>query len=84
MKKHYTYHPEGVCSSLIEFDLEDEKVFNLRFTNGCPGNLKAIGKLVEGMNAEEIIAKLEGNTCGYRPTSCADQLTKALRKALKK
>lgn len=80
--KHYDYIPEMVCSQKISFDLEDGKVYNLSFYGGCNGNLKAISKLLEGMKAEEVIQKLEGNTCGRRPTSCADQLTKALRKAI--
>ena len=82
MKKHYTYHPVCVCSTLIEFDLEDHIVSNVRFTHGCNGNLKAISKLVDGMSVEEIEAKLKGNTCGFRPTSCADQFAIAVRKAL--
>ena len=81
MKKHCTYHPQGVCSTLIEFDLENNIVSNVRFTHGCNGNLKAIAKLVEGMSVEEIESKLKGNTCGFRPTSCADQFAKAVRKA---
>lgn len=71
-----------VCAQQISFDLEENKVYNLAFYGGCNGNLKAISKLLEGMEAEEIIKKLEGNTCGRRPTSCADQLTKALKQAL--
>ena len=81
MKKHCTYHPHGVCSTLIEFDLEGNIVTNVRFTHGCNGNLKAIGKLVDGMTVEEIENKLKGNTCGFRPTSCADQFAIAVRKA---
>ena len=81
MKKHCTYHPSGVCSTLIEFDLEDNIVTNVHFTHGCNGNLKAIAKLVDGMSVEEIEAKLKGNTCGFRPTSCADQFAKAVRSA---
>jgi len=81
MKKHCSYRPQGVCSTLIEFDLEDNKVYNVKFTRGCPGNLKAIGKLVDGMSVEEIEAKLKGNTCGFRPTSCADQFAIAVKKA---
>lgn len=80
--KHYDYTPEMVCSQQISFDLEDGKLYNLSFYGGCNGNLKAISKLLEGMEAEEIIKKLEGNTCGRRPTSCTDQLTKALKIAL--
>lgn len=81
--KHYQYNPQGVCSILIEFDLDDDNnIHNLKFKNGCSGNLRAIGKLVEGKNALEISNILEGNMCGNRPTSCADQLSIAIKKAL--
>ena len=78
----YTYRTRGTCSSQIDMEIEDGIVHNVRFTGGCNGNLKAIGRLVEGMEAERVIALLEGNTCGPRSTSCADQLTRALREAL--
>ena len=78
----YTHNNQGVCSRCVNFDLEEGKVSNVEFIGGCPGNLLAIGKLVEGMDAEDIIAKLKGNTCGPKPTSCADQLAQALEKAL--
>ena len=78
----YTYRTRGTCSSQIDLEIEDGIVHNVRFTGGCNGNLKAIGRLVEGMEAERVIALLEGNTCGPRSTSCADQLTRALREAL--
>ena len=77
--KHLQYKPTGVCSRLIEYDLDGDKVYNVRFTGGCDGNPKAIGKLVDGMTVGDIESKLAGNTCGPRDTSCADQLTKALR-----
>ena len=77
----YTFKPQGVCSRQIDFELEDGKIKNLKFTGGCDGNLKAIGKLVEGEDADKVIRLLEGNTCGFRGTSCADQLTIALRQA---
>lgn len=77
----YTFKPQGVCSRQIDFELEDGKIKNLQFTGGCDGNLKAIGKLVEGEDADKVIRLLEGNTCGFRGTSCADQLTIALRQA---
>lgn len=81
--KHYEYKPIGVCSSLIEFDLdEDGNIHNLKFTNGCPGNLSAISKLLEGRKAEEMMQILDGNTCRSKNTSCADQLSKAIKKAL--
>ena len=72
---------EMVCSQLISFDLNDDVVSNIEFTGGCNGNLKAIGKLVEGMDADQVIALLKGNTCGPNFTSCADQLTKAVEAA---
>lgn len=80
---HYRYRTEMVCSQEIEFDINDDVVTNIKFYGGCNGNLKAIAKLLEGKKADYIIEKLEGNTCGYRPTSCADQLTKAIKKARK-
>lgn len=79
---HFEYRPKFVCAQKIEFDIENKIVSNVKFTGGCNGNLKAISKLIEGKNADEIITILEGNTCGGRPTSCADQLTKALKEAL--
>lgn len=78
----YQFTPRGVCSRSITFDLDDGKVHNVAFMGGCSGNLKAIGKLIEGADAQHIIDTLEGNTCGPRPTSCTDQLTIALKQAL--
>ena len=78
----YQYKTKGTCSQQFKFDLEDGKVKNVSFYGGCNGNLKAISILTEGMNAEELIAKLKGNTCGFRSTSCADQLAFAVEKAL--
>lgn len=79
----YIYFPRGVCSKKIDFELDDEgKVHNVKFTSGCPGNLKAIAKLVEGMDAKEVIKILEGNLCGSKGTSCADQLAKALKERI--
>lgn len=71
--------PEGVCARKIDFDIEDNKVTNVNFVGGCNGNLKAISKLVEGMEVEEVISTLEGNTCNMRSTSCTDQLAQALK-----
>ena len=76
------YKTKGTCSQLIEFDLDGSTVHNVRFIGGCNGNLKGIGKLVEGMDAHEVIDKLEGTTCGFKNTSCPDQLAKALKVAL--
>ena len=78
----YTYKTQGTCSTAINFDLTDGKVHDVSFVRGCDGNLKAIGKLVEGHDAEEIIGILKGNTCGFKSTSCGDQLAKALEQAL--
>ncbi len=78
----YEYKTRGTCSTRINFDITDGKLSNVVFTNGCNGNLKAISKLVEGMDAERVIEILDGNTCGMKSTSCADQLSKAVRAAL--
>lgn len=79
MKHEYT--PLGVCPVKLEFDMDGDVVTNIVFTGGCNGNLKAISKLVDGWPADKIIEALEGNTCGFNQTSCADQLTKAIAKA---
>lgn len=79
---NYTYKTKGTCSSKITFDLEDGIVKNVSFTGGCNGNLKAIARLVEGMDAERIIELLSGNTCGFKNTSCADQLAAAVKEAI--
>ena len=76
------YPTEMVCSQLISFDLDDNVVSNIEFTGGCNGNLKAIGKLVEGKDARTIADILRGNTCGFKSTSCGDQLAKAIDQAL--
>ena len=78
----YEYTTKGTCSRQILFDIEDGKVKNVQYIGGCNGNLKGIGKLVEGMDAQEVIARLEGTTCGMKNTSCPDQLAQALKKAL--
>ena len=76
--EHVTFRPSGVCSVQIDFDLEDGKIHNLKYIGGCNGNLKAIGRLVEGKDAKEIADILRGNDCKGRGTSCADQLAKAI------
>lgn len=78
----FAYQPQGVCAREINFDIIDGKLHNVRFTGGCPGNLVAIGKLVEGKDAAEVADLLAGNQCGARGTSCADQLSKAIRSFL--
>ena len=80
----YAFKPSGVCSREITFGIEDGKVHDLAFDGGCPGNLLAIGKLLEGRDAAEVVSILKGNQCGRRGTSCADQLSIALEKALAK
>ena len=80
--KKYSYSPKGVCSNKIEFSMEDGLLYDIRFTGGCPGNLKAIGKLLEGTDARRAAELLRGNTCGGKVTSCADQLARAIDKAL--
>ena len=80
----YSYKTRGVCAMKIDFDLDGDVVRNIRFLGGCDGNLKAISKLVDGMTVDEIEKKLRGNTCGRKPTSCADQLARAVREAYQK
>lgn len=75
---HYVYNTNGTCAKKIEFDIVDGNVYNVSFTGGCNGNLKAISKLVDGMSKEDIIKKCRGITCGLKKTSCSDQLVKAL------
>ena len=77
----YQYKTSGTCSMMISFHIEDDVITNISFLGGCNGNLKAISKLVDGWTVEQIEGKLRGNTCGPRPTSCADQLAKAVRAA---
>lgn len=78
----YNFETKGTCSKKISFDLDEQgKLHNVTFLGGCNGNLKAIGKLVEGMPAKEVVRLLQGNTCGPRATSCADQLAKAIEEA---
>ena len=78
---HYDYKTENTCSQLISLDLDGDVVHNVRFLGGCDGNLKAIPRLIEGLTVEEVENKLTGVLCGRRPTSCADQLAKAVRAA---
>ena len=75
------YKMENTCSQIISFDIDGNVITNIEFYGGCNGNLKAIAKLLEGTTVEEIEEKLLGNTCGRRPTSCTDQLARAVRKA---
>ena len=76
----YTYKTVGTCSRSIESDIVDGKVQNVKFMGGCNGNLKGISNLVKGLTPDEVIEKLEGITCGFKSTSCPDQLATALKK----
>lgn len=75
------FKPQGVCSQLIDIELDGDKVKSVQFYGGCNGNLKGISQLIAGMPVDEVIEKLEGTTCGFKNTSCPDQLAKALRLA---
>ena len=75
----YSYKTRGTCSREIAFEIEDGKVKNVQFFGGCNGNLKGIGALVEGMDVEEVIRRVEGIRCGMKSTSCPDQLAQALK-----
>ena len=82
MADKFTFYPEGVCSMMIEIELDGDTIKDVVFTGGCNGNLNGISKLIKGMKAEEVVEKLEGTRCGFKDTSCPDQLSKALRLAL--
>lgn len=75
----FEYQPQGVCSRLMRIEVADGVVKSLQVMGGCNGNLQGISKLVEGMKVEEVIARLEGIRCGFKPTSCPDQLARALK-----
>jgi uncharacterized protein (TIGR03905 family) len=77
----YTYKTKGTCSQMINFEVEDGKVKNVQFFGGCNGNLKGIAALVEGMDIDDVIARVEGVKCGMKSTSCPDQLAQALKQA---
>lgn len=77
----HAYRPKGACSRLIEVDLDGDRIKEVKFVGGCDGNLKAISKIIKGMTVDEVAKAFEGNTCGPRNTSCADQLVHALREA---
>ena len=80
----YSFTPQRVCSKRIDFSLDEAgRLHDVKFTGGCPGNLPAIGRLVEGKDAAEVADILRGNPCGLRGTSCADQLSIAIDAALK-
>jgi uncharacterized protein TIGR03905 len=75
----YSYKTKGTCSVRIDFDVVDGKVRDVRFIGGCSGNTQGVAKLIEGMDKDEAIARIEGIRCGSKPTSCPDQLAKALK-----
>ena len=74
-----TYKPRGVCSRLMEIEIEDGKIASVQVTGGCDGNLKGISRLLAGMEVDEAIRRMEGIRCGFKSTSCPDQLSIALR-----
>lgn len=74
----FTYTPQGVCSRQFEFDVENGIVNSVRITGGCHGNLQGIASLLRGMSVDEVISRLSGIKCGMKPTSCPDQIAKAL------
>ena len=73
------YKTKGVCSSAISFDVVDNKVTNVKFQGGCPGNTQGVAALIEGMDVDDAIKRMEGIKCGFKPTSCPDQLANALK-----
>ncbi len=75
----FTYKTMGVCSRLITLDVDGDIINSVKFEGGCNGNLKGIGALVAGMSVDEAISRLEGTTCGFKQTSCPDQLARALK-----
>ena len=77
----FEFKTKGTCSQMIFFTVADGRVYNVEFLGGCNGNLQGIGKLVDGMEIDEVIRRLEGIHCGMKPTSCPDQLAAALKKA---
>jgi uncharacterized protein (TIGR03905 family) len=78
--KHITFQTSGTCSRQIDIDIDDEgRIQNVSFIGGCNGNLQGIGQLVKGMKVEDVKSKLEGIRCGYKNTSCPDQLAQALK-----
>ena len=78
------YKPAGVCSKQIHFDIVDNKVTNVSFRGGCNGNLQGISRLIERMDVNEAISRIEGIKCGFKATSCPDQLAQALKEAVGK
>ena len=80
MTKHISYKTQSVCSRSIEIDVENDIITSVKFNGGCAGNTQGVASLIRGMNVDEAISRLEGIRCGFKPTSCPDQLAKALKK----
>lgn len=78
----YTYNPQGVCSRLMEFDVEDGVITDVKIQGGCHGNLQGICSLIKGMKPEAVVERLQGIKCGHKSTSCPDQLAQALKQAI--
>ncbi len=76
------YKPTGVCPAMIQVELDGDTIKKVNFVGGCSGNTQGVARLVEGMDAHEAISRLEGIKCGFKPTSCPDQLAQALKQAL--
>ena len=76
---HITYHPKSVCSRKIELDIEDDKIVKVKFEGGCAGNTQGVSRLLIGMTVDDAIERLSGIRCGFKPTSCPDQLATALK-----
>ncbi len=74
-----TYRPKGVCSQLMDIEVEDGKIESVKVTGGCSGNLQGISSLLKGMDVDEAISRMEGIRCGFKPTSCPDQIAQALK-----
>lgn len=79
---HITYKPKGVCSQLMEIDVDNGRIEKVEVAGGCSGNLQGISNLLVGMTVEEVISRLEGIRCGRKPTSCPDQIAKALKNCI--
>lgn len=79
MSQVYTYQPKGVCSRLFTFEIENNKIVSVSIEGGCNGNLKGISSLLKGADIDDVISRLDGITCGPRPTSCPDQIANALK-----
>lgn len=79
---HYSYKTKGTCSVQIDFDIEDNKLYNVKFLGGCNGNLKGISSLVEGQDVNDVVSRLKDIKCGYKNTSCPDQLATAVLEAI--